>query len=172
MPITPQALIGGRRASFARHVDLVISKEWNWCSRKIKGEARTILEHLNHVWVLPILHFIDRSAYGPHWDFPIIHQRLDGSRNRLRANERQISLNVDEPVCCFELPCDFRQPVGAAGVILRGPYDIAAKLFDGFLDSPIVGGDDDLIQQLRLGSIFINVLNHGLAADNRQRLTW
>src|SRR5690242_14007138 len=97
MPIAPQAPIG-RGAISAGQVDPAISKKRNWCARKINREARAILEHLNYVRIVPLVHVIDRGTYSPYWNFSIIHQRPDRSGNRLRANERQITLNIDEPV--------------------------------------------------------------------------
>ena len=92
-------------------------------------------------------------------------QRLD----LLGVDEWLIALDIDHDIVAIadEGIC-LEATVGSAPMLVGGHDDVAAKGEDSLFDSPVVGGDADLVE--RLGYTFVNSLYHRFACHVCQRL--
>jgi len=95
--------------------------------------------------------------------------RRHGVGNRLRIDQRLVSLHVDDDVA-VERGGNLREPVGAAAVIVAGEAGFAAEALNGVENPQIVGGDDHALHRGRRSGASVDVLDHRTAVDLRERL--
>lgn len=134
---------------------------------KIQGVAVLIGDHLHRIGVLVVFRVHFRFA-GGHFQIGIFRKSLGQVVDDLGRDHGFIPLDVDDHIHIFEIEGNFRQPVGAAGVVFRRHDGPAAKRMDAIQDPLVVSGHQHFIRDPGQCGPFIDPLDHGFAMDQSQ----
>jgi hypothetical protein len=126
-------------------------------------------DHLHDTWIVEVFGLVEPLAQRAH-SFPLGgEQRLHRVVDRRRGNERLIALHVHDEIR-LERRRNFREPIGARGVIGARHHRDAAELVHDGGDFFVVGGDDDRVDASGVRGARPLVLDHRFAVDERERL--
>src|SRR5712664_3291747 len=73
----------------------------NRCARKIDGVAVEVQHHLHHIGIHDVARSLDRRCYRADRSLRLLQQGIDRHINRVRIEQRFISLDVYENVSLF-----------------------------------------------------------------------
>src|ERR1043166_5064891 len=148
----------------------LVSRKRNRRPGKVQRELLTVANDFNDIRIAPLLLVIDLGTNRSHWNRQVAAERPNRARNRIVFDERQISLNVYDPVR-FDLTRYFSQTIGTARVIPGRDDRFAAEIPDRFLNTSIISGHQHTSETAAPRCALVDMLDHRFTTDESQRFS-